>query len=300
MNIYPILKLRVCSFVAKIIQYDLNDNVRGCIKNIYSAYYDKAIKNNSEIEKTFLTLDELREKIDDYYLRVKDITEKSKKGILVELLPCFEEKQIEINNEISKVYYLAPLTNLLRLNQLKIENEILYISLLKYADGFKTINKIIYDLLGPDRNIVRDKEEFIDVLIERHNEAEKLNSKPLSNSSIIKNARRSINNLITLNIIYDKSNDRSLEDNQIRIKTYIPDYRTLLILYIEERQTKNQVRPSLDTLFNEYDFIKYFFLNKKTISEALKPALEKNLFYFQAEIGDAINEKFNIWEISKK
>lgn len=285
--------------MAKIIQYDLNENVRGCLRKIFSSYLEKTEEENQEIENIYFTKEELKDIIDEFFIKVKDITEKSKKGILMELLPCLKEKEIYENNKNINVYYLSPVTNLLRLKDKKLENEVLYISLLKYATGFKEVNKIIFEILGPDRNILRSKDDFIEIIIERHSNYENTKPKPLSFFSIDKNARRSINNLITLNIILDHKTDKSLEDGQIRIKTYNPDYRMLLILYLEERASRNQIRPALDTLINDYDFVKFFFLNKQSLKNCLKPGLEKNLFYYQDQIGGAINEKFNEWEISK-
>ena len=287
--------------MAKIIQYDLNENVRGCLRDIYSGYVNKSKEDHLEIDEVYSTKEELREIVDNYYLKVKDISAKSKLGILAELNPCFKEVGIKKGSKIIEVLKLNPLTNLLRLRERKVENEILYISLLKYAEGFKDINIIILNLLGTDRNVVKNKDYLIQILIERNQILEKTKPRPpLSFSSIDKNVRRSINNLIHLNIIMDSKTEKSLESDEIRIKTYLPDYRIALLLYLEEKEKKNQTRPPLNSIINEYDFIKYFFLTKQSCKKTLNPGLKNNTFYYQEQIGEAIKLNLNAWEISKK
>ena len=281
--------------MARIIQYDLNENIKGCLREIYKIYIEKSESRGIEIEEIYLSNDELKRIIDNYFRNIRDIQEKSKKGILVQLKYCLEQRE---DNE--NVYYLTPLTNLLRLKSEKIENEILYVGLLKYADNTLDIIKEIHNLFGANRVLTKSKNHFNTNLTLRMTELEKGKEDPLGATSVSKNVRRSIDNLIRINLIFDSKSDRSLQKSQIRIKRYIPDHRVVLILYSQESKEKNLVMRSLDNLIKDYDFVKYFFLTKQTLKECLRPGELNNDFSYHIQIGDAIKLNYNEWELSKR
>ncbi len=286
--------------MARTIQYNLNDDFRNCFKYLYEKFEKRAKNKNINIKNTKFTYEELRELIDEYYSMVKDIEKESKKGILKQLSTLLEVKKINKNGESVSYYYLKPITNLFRLSNKKIDNEILYIGLLYYSEGFSNAIKIIYNLLGPTRKLTTNKIRFIGKIKEVITRIENSKKKPLSATSINNIAERTISNLIYVGLIIDNKLDRSLEENQIRIKNYYPDFRILLILYLNELEEKNQNAPPLNNIINEYNFVKFFFLNKQKLKRSLEPGFEKNLFFYQQQIGYALKVNYDQWEISFK
>ncbi len=282
--------------MARTLQYDINENFRGCLREIYKQYVKKSVQEKVEIENVSFAPDSLSKNVKDYYLKAEsELEEKSQKGILKQL-------KIFLNNldDNNDCFLLTPLTNLLRLKERKIENEILYIGLLKYVKIFEDINNIMFRLLGVNNIITRNKEMFMKKIVEEITIIENKKSKPLSSSTINNRVPRSIDNLIKLNIILDSEIDRSLEQNQIRVRRYLPDFRTVLIMYLQENKEKQKEISSLETIENDYEFVKYFFMNRDTIKECLQPALKKNLISYKQQIGDALKVNFNEWQISKK
>lgn len=280
--------------MTRTLQYDINDTARACLRLIYNRYVEKSSTENVDIEQISLDDEEIKEIVNNFYLKQRDIREKSKQGITVYLKNCLKL------NEDKSGYNLTPLSNLVRLSNRKIENEVLYIALIKYCTIFQDIITILNELIGPNRDMVFNKDFVIDKVIEELDKLESIKKKPLGSNTISNNVRRSIDNMININIILTNDSDGSLEKEQIRIKSYFADYRLILILYLEERDKKKHLRPALSTIVAKYIFLNYFFLTKQTLKKCLKPGVERNLFYYQSQIGDAINENFNKWEISKK
>lgn len=285
--------------MARTLQYDLNENFRNCLKEVYRRYQQKSIKDINNIKDVKFTSKELQEIINNFYKNISDSTESSRKGILKQLKIYLDEEKNQKDKNKS-FYSIPPLTNLIRLNDRKIENEILYVGLLKYTKIFNNINNAIYEILGNNRQLTLNKDRFILKIRNKIREIESHKSNPLSTSTIHNNVRRSIENIINVRIILDSTSNRSLNENQIRIREYFPDYRVILILFLQELDEKNRLMPSFDTILSEYDFIRYFFLNKASLEHSLRIALKQNLFSYQQQINDAIKVNFNMWELSYK
>lgn len=290
--------------LARTIQYVLNDYIRGCLRFIYNKYQNKAIEKEIEIENVYYSTEELNNLVEDYYKTLREERQsKSQKGIVKQLKIYLNEKKIKINSKTKEVYYLQPLTNLLRLKNEKIENEILYIGALRYSKGFSSGQKTVYTLFAGNQVLTVDRERFIrkiqEILtrLEKDNED---NKKPLNPTSLYNNSSRTITNMEYVGVVLNSKTDQSLMEKQIRIKQYIPDYRVVLLLYLNEKEQKEQIRPEFDTIVEEYDFLRFFMLDKERLKKSLKPALEKNLFHYQEQIGNALKVHHNKWEISKK
>ncbi len=291
---------------ARTIQYILNDYVRGCLKFIYNKYQTNAIEQNIEIENVYFSTEELNNLVDQYYKTLREERQEgSKKGIVTQLKSYLKK----VKSEKKEVFYLRPLTNLLRLKNPKIENEILYIGALKYSpgEGFDNGQKVVYSFYSGNEVLTFDKERFIrkiqEMLTELERRKKPLNpqkKKPLNPTSLFNISSRTITNMEYVGIILNYKTDKSLNEKQIRIKQYIPDYRVILILYLNEKEKKNQIRPEFDAIVKEYELIRFFMLDSERLKKSLKPGLENNLFHYQEQIGNALKMNFNQWEISKK
>jgi len=288
--------------MAKTIQYDINETFRGSQKEIYRNYLKKSQHTNKEIKDVYLTSNELFEIINYFYIKSgRDPKEESKKGILKQIKIYLRQDEIKEGKNKKSVFFITPLINLLKTDDRSIEDQVLYLGLLEYTEIFRDVNEEIFKLLGANNTITRNKDIFIRKIVEEITYKE--NKKPresLSSSTINNNVRRSIDNLIKLRLVLNSKIDKSLEENQIRIRRYLPDYRIVLILYLKENKVKNKSISSLETIINEYKFVKYFFMDKNTIKESLQSGLKKNLFTYHQQIGDAIKVNFNEWQISEK
>ncbi len=290
--------------MARTIQYVLNDYVRGCLRFIYNKYQKKSIKKEIEIENVSYSTEGLNNLVEEYYKTLREERQpKSKKGIVKQLKFYLNEKKNNVNSKTKEVYYLQPLTNLLRLKNEKIENEILYIGALKYSEGFYSGQKAVYTLYAGNQVLTVDRERFIRKIQEILTELEKDNKdnkKSLNPTSLYNNSSRTITNMEYVGIILNSKTDQSLREKQIRIKHYIPDYRVVLIQYLNEKELKKQIRPEFDAIVEEYDFLRFFMLDKERLKKSLKPALENDLFHYQEQIGNALKVHHDKWEISKK
>jgi len=288
--------------MAKAIQYDINETFRGSLKEIYRKYLKKSQQTNEEIKDVYYKSEELFEIINSFYLKSgRDPEEGSIKGILKQIKTYLRQDEIEEGKNKKSAYFITPLINLLRTDDRSIEDQVLYLGLLEYTEIFRDVNEEIFKLLGANNTITKNKEMFSRKIVEEITVKEnKKPTTPLSSSTINNNVRRSIDNLIKLKLVLDSKIDKSLEENQIRVRRYLPDYRTVLILYLQENKEKNKSISSLETIINEYKFVKYFFMDRNTIKESLQLGLKKNLFSYQQQIGDAIQVNFNEWQISEK
>ena len=69
--------------MVRTLQYDINENFRGCLREIYKQYVKKSVQEKVEIENVSFAPDSLRKNVKDYYLKAEsELEEKSQKGIL--------------------------------------------------------------------------------------------------------------------------------------------------------------------------------------------------------------------------